>query len=144
MNRAIEFLKAQINKEATNSPSPLMRWLNPIIRSANEGNLVFEYTIRNEWLNPMGNIHGGTTAAIIDDAIGATVFSFGDPFYYSTINLSVDYFGTAQEGDRLIAKTSVTKKGRQLINAQCEVWNGDETRLIAKGNSNLLKTEVQK
>lgn len=31
-----------------------------------------------------------------------------------------------------------------LINAQCKVWSGDETRLIAKGNSNLLKTKRQR
>lgn len=144
MNKAIEFLKAQVGKEATNSPSPLMRWLNPVMLSVEEGEIIFEYTIRKEWLNPAGNLHGGITAAIVDDAIGATVFSYGEPFFYSTINNAIDYFGIAQEGHKIIAKASVIKKGKQLINVQCEVWNSGQTRLLAKGYSNLLKTDVQK
>lgn len=144
MNKALEFLKAQIGKEATNSPSPLMRWLNPVMLSVDEGNIVFEYIVRKEWLNPIGNLHGGITAAIVDDAIGATVFTYGEPVFYSTINNAIDYFGVAQDGQKIIAKTTITKKGKQLINAQCEVWNSDQTRLIAKGYSNLLKTDVQK
>lgn len=144
MNKAIEFLKAQVGKEATNSPSPLMRWLNPVMLSVEPGEIIFEYTVRKEWLNPIGILHGGITAAIVDDAIGATVYSYGEPFFYSTINNVIDYFGIAQEGHKIIAKTSVTKKGKQLINAQCEVWNNDQTRLLAKGYSNLLKTDVQK
>jgi len=144
MNKSIEFLKAQVGKEATNSPSPLMRWLNPVMLSVDEGKIAFEYTVRKEWLNPIGTLHGGITAAIVDDAIGATVFSYGEPFFYSTINNAIDYFGIALEGHKIIAKTSVTRKGKQLINAQCEVWNNSQTRLLAKGYSNLLKTEVQK
>lgn len=26
-----------------------------------------------------------------------------------------------------------------MINAQCEIWNADKTRMIARGYSNLLK-----
>ncbi len=144
MNKAIEFLKVQVGKEVTNSPSPLMRWLNPVILSAEPGGISFEYTVRKEWLNPIGALHGGITAAIIDDAIGAAVFSFDEPFFYSTINNAIDYFGMAREGHKIIAKTLVIKKGKQLINAECEVWNSDQTRLLAKGYSNLLKTEIKK
>lgn len=144
MNKALEFLKSQVGKEATNSPSPLMRWLNPVIISVEEGKTVFEYTIREEWLNPAGNLHGGITAAIIDDAIGATVFTYGEPFFYATVNNAIDYLGTAKSGQQIIAKTSIIKKGKQMINAQCEVWNYEQSRILAKGNSNLLKTGNQK
>lgn len=144
MNKALEFLKAQLGKEASNSPSPLMRWLNPVMLSVEEGSIVFEYTIRKEWLNPMGYLHGGITAAIIDDAIGASVFSYGEAAFYTTINNCIDYFGVAQEGHKIIAKTAIIKKGKQLVNAQCEVWNSDQTRLVAKGYSNLLKNDIQK
>jgi acyl-coenzyme A thioesterase 13 len=34
-----------------------MKWLNPVVLSAEEGQLEFQYTVREEWLNP-GNLHG--------------------------------------------------------------------------------------
>jgi uncharacterized protein (TIGR00369 family) len=144
MNKTLEFFKQQIGRDAANSPSPLMRWLNPIMLSAEEGKLSFQFTIRKEMTNPMGILHGGITAAIIDDSIGATTFSFGEEHFYSTINLAVDYFGSATENDSIIAETTVIKKGKQLINAHCEVWNADKSRMLAKGYSNLLKNEIKK
>ena len=143
MNKSLALFKANIGKDATHSPSPLLRWLNPTLVSAEEGALEFSYIIREEMTNPMHILHGGTTAAIIDDAIGATVFSLGNTHLYNTVNLNVDYFSTAKEGDTIIAKTAMVKKGNQIMNVQCEVWNVDKTRLIAKGYSNLLKTKVE-
>ncbi len=139
-----EYLRSLIGKEFTGSPSPFMHWLKPVVRAADQGHLEFEYSIRAEWLNPAGNLHGGVTAAIIDDIIGATMFSLNEPYYYVTINNAIDYFAPAKENDRIIASTRIIKKGRQFINAECEIWNAGKTRLIARGTSNLFKTEIKK
>jgi acyl-coenzyme A thioesterase 13 len=143
MNRT-EQLKAFIGKEFTASPSPFMLWLKPIVISAEEGHLEFQYKVRPEWLNPVGNLHGGVTAAIIDDVLGATMFSLNQPTFFTTINNVIDYFSTAKEGENIIAETKIIKQGRQFINAQCEIWNKDKTKLIARGYSNLFKTEVSR
>src|SRR6218665_1820643 len=140
----LEHMKTLIGKEFTDSPSPFMRWLKPIVISVEQGHLEFQYTIRPEWLNPIGNLHGGVTAAIIDDVLGATMFSLNEPTFYTTINNVIDYFGIAKEGENIIAETHITKLGKQFVNATCEVWNADKTRLIAKGKSNLFKTEIRK
>ena len=94
-------LQTFIGKEFTESPSPFMRWLNPIVISAEEGQIVFQYI--------------------------------------TTINNAIDYFSTAKENDNIIAETKVIKRGRQFVNAQCEIWNADKSRLIARGTSNLFK-----
>jgi len=143
MNKAHLFFKTQIGKNASQSPSPLMRWLNPTFESVAEGALEFSYVVREEMTNPMKVLHGGVTAAIIDDVLGATVFSLGNTHLYTTVNLAVDYFSTAKEGDTIIAITSVVKTGNKIINVQCEVWNADKTRMIAKGYSNLIKTAME-
>ena len=140
----LEHLQNLIGKEFTDSPSPFMRWLKPVVKSVELGALEFEYLIRAEWLNPIGNLHGGVTAAIADDILGATMFSLNEPYFYTTINNVIDYFSTAKLGETIVAKTKVLKKGKQFINAECEIWNSDQTRLIAKGYSNLFKTEVKK
>ncbi|MGO4708755.1 PaaI family thioesterase [Chryseobacterium sp. 2TAF14] len=135
----LQALKSFVGKEFTASPSPFMRWLNPVVISAEEGQIEFRYTVREEWLNPMGNMHGGVTAAIMDDIIGATMFSLNEKNFIVTINNSIDYFSTAKENDIIVAETKIIKRGKQFVNAQCEIWNADKTRLIARGTSNLFK-----
>lgn len=92
----------------------------------------------------MGGLHGGVTAALIDDVIGATLFSFNESYFYTTLNNVIDYFAPAREGDIIIAETLVIKKGKQIVNVQCEVWNEGKNRLIARAYSNLLKTGIEK
>ncbi|WP_336717137.1 PaaI family thioesterase [Chryseobacterium mucoviscidosis] len=135
----LQIIKSFIGKEFTASPSPFMKWLNPVVLSAEEGQLEFQYKVRQEWLNPMGNLHGGVTAAIFDDIIGATMFSLNEKNFIVTINNSIDYFSTAKENDNIVAETKIIKRGKQFVNAECEIWNADKTRLIARGTSNLFK-----
>lgn len=135
----LQILKSFIGKEFTASPSPFMKWLNPVVISAEEGQIEFRYTVREEWLNPMGNLHGGVTAAIMDDIIGATMFSLNEKTFIVTVNNTIDYFSTAKENDHIVAETKIIKNGKQFVNTQCEIWNADKTRLIARGASNLFK-----
>ncbi|RKS23199.1 uncharacterized protein (TIGR00369 family) [Flavobacterium endophyticum] len=142
-NEAFHFLKQHIGKEVTQSPSPFMNWLKPKMVSVEEGKLSFEYTIRKEMTNPFGTMHGGVIGAIIDDAIGATLISYGEPHFYVTINNVIDYFASAKENDVIISETAINKKGKTIVNAQCEIWNKDRTKLLAKGYTNLLKTDIK-
>lgn len=143
MNKAIAIFKSLVGKDSSASISPLMRWLNPTLLSAEEGELRFSYLIREEMTNPMQILHGGITAAIIDDAIGAAVYSLGNSHAYTTVNLAVDYFSSAKAGETIIAKTSMVKKGNKIMNAQCEIWNEDLSRKIAIGHSNLIKIAME-
>jgi acyl-coenzyme A thioesterase 13 len=131
-------LQAQIGKEITNSPSPFMNWLKPTLISAERGEIQCSYVIRKEMTNPYAILHGGITAGIIDDLIGATVFTLGLNAKYTTVNNNIDYFASAVEGDIITAKTTVVKQGRTIINLQCEVFLPSKNRLIAKGYSNML------
>lgn len=140
---ALDKIKSFMGSEFTASPSPFMRWLKPIVLRVEQGALEFEYTVRAEWLNPAGNLHGGVSAAIIDDIIGATVFSLNEPDFYTTINLGVDYFSSAKADEKIIASTHIIKKGRQFLNVQCEIWNTDKSKMLAKGTSNLFKTQTK-
>ncbi len=143
-NEQLNVLQSFIGKEFTASPSPFMHWLKPIVLSAESGKLAFRYTVRKEMTNPIAGLHGGVTAAIMDDIIGATMFSLNEEHFYTTVNNVIDYFSPAREGDLIIAETNIIRKGKQIVNTQCEIWNADKTRLIARGYSNLLKTTLKK
>lgn len=132
------FLQSFTGRELEGSPSNYMNWLKPTVISAEHGVLVFSYIIRKEMTNPYGILHGGVTAGIIDDLIGATVYSLGLNDKYTTVNNSIDYFAPAKEGDLIVAQTAIVKKGRSIINLQCEIFLPEKKRLIAKGYSNML------
>lgn len=130
--------KSLIGKEITQSPSHFMNWLKPTLLNAEKGELYCSYIIRKEMTNPYGILHGGITAGIIDDLIGATVYILGLKDRYTTVNNNIDYFAPAKEGDEITAKTSIVKQGRAIINLQCEVYLLSKNRLIAKGYSNMI------
>lgn len=137
-NDRLKVFQSFIGKEVNNSPSNFMNWLKPTVISAEKGCLHCSYVVRNEMTNPYGILHGGITAGIIDDLIGATVFTLGLNNAYTTVNNNIDYFAPAKEGDVIIAKTSIVKQGKVIINLQCEVFLPSKNRLIAKGCSNML------
>lgn len=144
-NERLELFKTFIDQDFQPhfTPSAYTRWLRPVARKAELGNLVFEYVVREDMLNPAGTLHGGVTAGIIDDLIGATVFTLNEEgHFHPTINLNIDYFAAARLNDTIIAETTIAKRGRQIVNLLCEVWNDDKTKLLARGTSNLMKVPL--
>ncbi|RZK14303.1 MAG: PaaI family thioesterase [Flavobacterium sp.] len=137
-NERLKVFQSFIGQEVSTSPSNFMNWLKPTVINAEKGSLHCSYVVRLEMTNPYGILHGGITAGIIDDLIGATVFTLGLNNAYTTINNNIDYFAPAKEGDVITAKTSIIKQGRTIINLQCEVYLRSKNRLIAKGYSNML------
>ena len=82
--KQLEVLQEHVGKEFTASPSPYMKWLKPIVLKAEQGQLSFQYIVRKEMTNPMGTLHGGVTSSIVDDIIGATMFSFNEDCFYDS------------------------------------------------------------
>lgn len=137
-NDRLKIFQSFIGKEVQNSPSNFMNWLKPTVIAAEKGSLHCSYVVRKEMTNPYGILHGGITAGIIDDLIGATVFTLDLAHAFTTVNNNIDYFAPAKEGDIITAKTSIIKQGRTIINLQCDVFLPSKNRLIARGYSNML------
>jgi len=137
-NDRLKIFQSFIGKEVENSPSNFMNWLKPTVINAEKGSLHCSYVVRKEMTNPYGILHGGITAGIIDDLIGATVFTLGLQPAFTTVNNNIDYFAPAKEGDIITAKTSIIKQGRTIINLQCDIFLPSKSRLIARGYSNML------
>lgn len=141
METNIEKLKLLIGKDTESYGSPVTKWLNPILTNVNEKGLTFEYLIRNEMTNPFGNLHGGISALIIDDAIGATMMAFNENHICVTVNNNIDYKGVVSDGETIFAETLILDNEKRIINVQCEIWNSEKTKLIATGISKLLKKQ---
>lgn len=87
-NEKLALLQASIGKEFSDSPSPLGRWLQGVVRAAEKGTIMMEFIVRDEMTNSVGFMHGGAIAAVIDDMIGATILSLGRTKFYTSVNLS--------------------------------------------------------
>ena len=137
-NKIVDFFKSNLDKEIANSPSPVGNWLKGVIRDAEEGKLVVDFKLRPEMANPMGYGHGGIYSLIIDEIIGATVFTLNLEYHFVTVNLNVDYFANLKVGETVTAKSNIIKQGKNIINVECNIYNS-KNKLLAKGNSNLIK-----
>ncbi len=139
-NPIVAFMRSQIGQDSKNSPSAAGRFLNGVLKEVDAGRLVMEYTIHKEMINPVGGLHGGMTALIMDELIGATVFSLHTEYLYTSINLSVDFLRPAKLGDVITATATVVRKGRKVINVDCIIHH-QNGKVLAKGTSNMAITD---
>lgn len=90
-------------------PPPMGRLMNIRLTVANRGEVVFEGVPEEYHYNPMGIVHGGMAATILDSALGCCVYTCveaGDA--WTTLDIKVSYLKamTVETGlVRAIAKT---------------------------------------
>lgn len=139
-NKALTFFKANMDQYSTHSPSPVGRWLNGKLIKVEAGNLAWEYEVRAEMTNPGGVLHGGMAATMLDDVMGATVFSLGARYMFTSVNLNVDFLSSARMGDVVVCEAKVVRAGTNIIHIEGWLMKGD--KLLVKASSNLAKTHV--
>ena len=142
-NLRLLFLQQNIGLKMSKGLSPFGRWIDGVLLEAEEGRVKIEIEVRQEMCNPIGNIHGGAISGIMDEIMGIAVFSLGRENFYSTVNLAINYFATSDQGQKIIVKSNVIKPGKNVINVECEMWDEDEMKLLAKGTSNLFKSNKE-
>jgi len=141
-NGRYKLLKSFIGKPFSESPSPFAHWLRGSVVAVDEGSLTFEFTIRKDMTNPVGMLHGGVIAAMIDDCMGVTFFILGLEYFYPTINLNVEFFSPASEGETITVRTKVVKQGRTIINMKADVLN-EKQKLLAQATSNMAVSNIK-
>lgn len=143
MTEIFEALRARVGQTVSDGPVPFMRWLSPEVVAVEEGRLTYRIVLREEMLNGMGTLHGGVSAAMIDDIVGTVVLTLPDPVFYVSLNLSVDYLGPARAGEAVIVHGYLIKKGRRHVLGVGEVWNADESRMLVRGTVHLVPREAR-
>ena len=141
-NKRVDLFKTFIGKDLSNSPSPYAKWLKGILRAVTETSLSVEFLIRKEMTNPVGMLHGGVTAGMIDDVMGANVFLLDLGEFYASVTLNVDFFASAREGEKVTVTTNVVKKGRTVINLSAKVCN-EAGKVLAQASSNVVNTHIK-
>ncbi|MFN8344949.1 MAG: PaaI family thioesterase [Spirosomataceae bacterium] len=141
-NPRLEFFRSQIGNSLVQSPSPLGRWLSGTLTHAEPGQMSVRFEVREEMTNPMGVLHGGVAAAMMDDVVGMLVFSLGREYGYTSVNLNCDFLSSARTGDVLTAKAQVIRAGKNIIHCECSIVN-ESDKIIAKTATNLIQTGIK-
>lgn len=136
----LELMKANIGKHISEQTVGLGKWLNGRIEAVNSesGQVRLSFEVREDMLNPLGMLHGGAMAAILDECMGMQLFLSTDEGSYVAIGLHVDFLNKALPGQRVIAVPHVTRVGRSVAHATCELYN-EEGKLLAKGSNNFSR-----
>jgi acyl-CoA thioesterase len=93
---------------------------------------------RSDMTNPMGSVHGGIAATLLDTVMGCAVHTVLDPGEsYTTTDLHVHYVRGVQPGRTIVATGTILHRGRRFATAEGRVVD-DHGRLVAHGTTSCM------
>jgi len=119
-------------------PPPIAVLLGFEIVEVAEGRVVFAVEPGPQHYNPIGSVHGGLAATLIDSATGCAVHStLPAGVGYTTTDLQVRYVrAITRDTGCILCEGTVVHRGRTIATAEARVTAGD--RLLAHGTAGVL------
>ena len=129
-------LRAIMAGEIPPPPFGVLLGFEPV--EVEEGRVVFAVEPDDRHYNPIGSVHGGLAATLIDSATGCAVHStLPAGVGYTTTDLQVRYVcGITRDTGRILCEGTVVHRGRTIATAEARVTAGD--RLLAHGTAGVL------
>jgi uncharacterized protein (TIGR00369 family) len=123
----LEIMQAMLRGELPSAP--IARTLDFQLLEVEEGRAVFQGTPGPAHLNPMGTVHGGWYATLLDSALGCAVHTKMPPGRaYTTAELGVNLVrAIGPKVQRVRAEGRVLHSGRQLATAEARLFGPDGT-----------------
>ena len=115
--------------------SPWMSLLGPVYVRQREGEpAVIGLRIAAQHLNIQGVAHGGMLTTLADNAFGIGIsLARGRRGGQVTVSLTADFLSSAREGEWLEAHVLITRMGRRLAYASCDLKAGERHVLRSSG-----------
>ncbi|MCW2958728.1 MAG: hypothetical protein JWP18_1531 [Solirubrobacterales bacterium] len=115
----------------------LMDFTLPVVE---EGRIIFASDAAPWMLNPIGSVHGGAIATMLDSAVGCAVHTtLQAGVGYTTLELKVNYIRGVRVGDgRLLAEGKVIHRGGTTAIAEGRLTAADDGRLLAFATTTCL------
>lgn len=132
----LEFLRGMA--DGTVPPPPIAVLMNMDIETVEQGRVTFGGTPDASHYNPIGVVHGGFAATMLDTVCGCAVHTtLPAGKAYTSIEIKLSYLRPLQRGTRVVATGTVTKPGSRVAFADATLATEDGT-LIATASSSLL------
>jgi acyl-CoA thioesterase len=119
--------------------SPMLGYLNQRVVLAQDGASHVEATPTAAFYNPMGRVHGGFVAALIDTALGVAVMTkLPKGTQYGTVDLNVKFVRKIEVATGVLhARGNVLHAGRTMLTAEARIEDA-AGKLYAHGSGTFL------
>ncbi len=114
----LEFLRKLMSGELPRAP--ISATLNFNLAEAEKGWVVFTGTPTSDHYNPLGGVHGGYTATLLDSCMACAVHTTLEAgFAYTTLEIKINYVRAISDKTGLLrAEGKVINAGRQIATAE--------------------------
>jgi uncharacterized protein (TIGR00369 family) len=128
-----------VQRTAKDDVPSIRRLIGMDFDEVEHGRVVMSLSTRPDFANPLGTVHGGIAATLLDSAMGCAVHStLPAGVGYTTLELKVNYIRAARlDGQRLIATGTVVHAGRRTATAEGQVHDTNG-KLIAHATTTCL------
>ncbi len=134
----LDYMRALVAGELPPPPIAVTMRMGPI--ELEEGRVVFAGEPGEEHYNPIGMVHGGYAATILDSALGCAVHTtLPAGTAYTSLGLEVKYLRPiTRDTGRVLCEGRVLYRGRKQATAEATLTAAASGKLLASGTSTLL------
>ncbi len=124
---------------------PIMQTVEPFDSTAEPGVVVFHSTPGFRHYNPIGSVHGGYAAILLDSAMGLAVHSTLQPGSgYTTLEFKISFIkGMTKDTGVVRTEGRILNVGRRAATAEARITDG-KGRLLAHATTTCLIFEIPK
>jgi uncharacterized protein (TIGR00369 family) len=134
----LEVIRALAAGELPGAPIAELLGFGPV--EVEEGRVVFAAEPGERHYNPIGSVHGGLAATLLDSAMGCAVHTtLPAGVAYTTLELKVNFTRpiTSDTG-RILCEGTVVHRGGRVATADGRVYAEADGRLLAHGTTTCL------
>ena len=138
----LEYMRAIASGDV--EPPPIARLLGFGVVEVDEGRAVFTAEPGEQHYNPIGVVHGGLAATLLDSAMGCAVHTtLPAGWSYGTLDLSARFVrAITSDTGRIVCEGVVVHRGKKTATTEGRVWAEDSGKLLAHGTGSALLLSV--
>jgi len=134
----LEYMTAVVIGKVPPPPIAVTMRLRPI--ELEQGRVVFEGEPGEEHYNPIGVVHGGYAATLLDSALGCAVHTtLPAGVAYTSLGLEVKYVRPiTRDSGRVLCEADVLYRGRKQATAEARLTAAESGKLLAHGSATCM------
>jgi uncharacterized protein (TIGR00369 family) len=134
----MEYMAAVVTGKVPPPPIAVTMSLRPV--ELEEGRVIFEGEPGEEHYNPIGVVHGGYAATLLDSALGCAVHTtLPAGVGYTSLGLEAKYVRPiSRDTGRVLCEARVLYRGRKQATAEATLKAADTGKLLAHGQATCM------
>uniref|UniRef100_A0A0N5C1X6 Acyl-coenzyme A thioesterase 13 n=1 Tax=Strongyloides papillosus TaxID=174720 RepID=A0A0N5C1X6_STREA len=100
---------------------------------ADEGKVKVEMEVTDDMTNPVGTLHGGCSATLIDCITTFACIATPQQKAGVSVDMTINYLSSAKVGDTIVLEGNVLKLGKNLAFTQGNIYLKKDNNLIVTG-----------